>query len=259
MSLLVPGDIVALTQTIGMIDSPIPGGPVIAVGPGRPGRPPKYVLEAGTELRVLTFSRDESVVATTDFDRRSILGIPTSALRLVRPNPKRDAVIAAERAERDRVAAAQVAAAKRKRKPRPTHSIPKDCAICWVRDTRKLARLGFDRESAEAAGEQAFDEVGIHIADDERVEFVAICGASVVGAITYAEREGSATLSVAVDPDWQKKNLGRRLAEALLEKRGDGNYYVQVINPNMAKILEDLGFEAESRSGWSRESPMMSR
>lgn len=257
--MLVPGDIVALTQTIGMIDGPIPGGPVIAVGPGRPGRPPKYVLEAGTELRLIGFPRDESISATTDFDRRSIQGIPTSVLRLVRPNPKRDAVLAAERAERDRVAAAQVASTKRKSKPRPTHSIPKDCAICWVRDTRKLARLGFDRESAEAMGSDLFDEVGIHFADDENVEFVAICGASVVGAITYAEREGSPTLSVAVDPDWQKRNLGRRLAEALLEKHGDGNYYVQVINPNMAKILEDLGFQAEGRLGWSHDSPMMSR
>lgn len=62
-----------------------------------------------------------------------------------------------------------------------------------------------------------------------------------------------------MDAAWQAKGLGRKLVEKAIEvakSMGARQFRVWAVNPNMASLLESVGFEADHR-GWSLESPHM--
>ena len=140
------------------------------------------------------------------------------------------------------------------------------CEIVHVGDNGDedaLEALGMDLWDATEAAEAVFKTEGIRISREEEIVLAAICGDKVVGGATvgYHEEEGETvfTFSVAVDSAWQQKGLGRTLVEKAIEiakSMGARQFRVWVVNPNMASLLESVGFEADHR-GWSLESPHM--
>ncbi len=141
-----------------------------------------------------------------------------------------------------------------------------DCEIVHVGDNGdedSLEALGLDLWDATEMAEAIFKSEGIRLSREEEVVLAAICGGKIVGAasVGHHEEDGETvfTFSVAVDSAWQQKGLGRRLVEAAIQlskSMGAQRFYVWVVNPAMAALLEGMGFEADHR-GWSLDSPHM--
>lgn len=136
-------------------------------------------------------------------------------------------------------------------------------------DEHMLDKLGLDLWVATESAESIFEREGIRPSRIEEVVFAAVCNGVVVGAATlgssphsYEPDAREYTFSVAVDTKWQKRQLGRKLVEAVLREAKSlevpGEYRVWVVNPNMARLLESFGFETEGRE-WSEDSPHMTR
>lgn len=141
-----------------------------------------------------------------------------------------------------------------------------DCVIVHVGDNgdeAALEALGLDPWDAAEAAESIFKSEGIRISREEEIVLAAICGDKVVGGATVGQHDEEGepvfTFSVAVDAAWQAKGLGRKLVEKAMEvakSMGANHFRVWVVNPNMASLLEGMGFDADSR-GWSLDSPHM--
>lgn len=136
-------------------------------------------------------------------------------------------------------------------------------------DEDGLDRLGLDLWDATEEAERIFKREGIRISSIENVVFAAVCDGHVVGAATigstphhFDRNAREYTFSVAVDRKWQRRQLGRKLVEAVLHEAKSqeipGEYRVWVVNPNMARLLESLGFEPEGRE-WTEDTPHMQR
>jgi GNAT superfamily N-acetyltransferase len=130
-------------------------------------------------------------------------------------------------------------------------------------DEAALEALGLDLWDATEAAEAIFKTEGIRISSEEEIVLAAICGGKVVGAATVGhhneEGEPVFTFSVAVDSAWQQKGLGRQLVDkamGIAKSMGAHQFRVWVVNPNMAALLESMGFDADPR-GWSLDSPHM--
>jgi GNAT superfamily N-acetyltransferase len=143
---------------------------------------------------------------------------------------------------------------------------PDDCRILHVGDNgdeAALEELGLDLWEATEDAEAVFKTEGIRVSREEEIVLAAVCGDKVVGAATVGhhveEGEPVFTFSVAVDAAWQAKGLGRKLVEKAIEfakSMGARQFRIWVVNPNMASLLESVGFEADHR-GWSLDSPHM--
>lgn len=124
--------------------------------------------------------------------------------------------------------------------------------------------LGIDPWDAADRAEALFRQQDIRLSSYESVAFAAVCGGEIVGAASFGvqQDEGgpSYTFSVAVDGAWQKKGLGRKLVQRVVEEARSqeqgGRFRVWVVNPNMARLLESMGFETDGRE-WTESSPHM--
>lgn len=141
-----------------------------------------------------------------------------------------------------------------------------DCKIVHIGengDEDTLDEMGLDLEAVTKAAEKVFKSEHINISREEEVVLAAICGKKVVGAATVGhhneEGEPLFTFSAAVAEGWQRLGLGRKLVLAAIQEaraQGAHSFRVWVVNPNMAVLLESLGFETEGRE-WSEDSPHM--
>ena len=141
-----------------------------------------------------------------------------------------------------------------------------ECSIIRVgdgADERPLEAIGMEMWDVVEAAEEILKRDNL-MSRDEELLFAAVCGGEVVGGATLGrhEEEGQTVFffSVGVDQTWQRKGLGRKLVEAVMgevKSSGEQGYYrVWVVNPNMASLLESMGFETEG-SEWSEDSPHM--
>lgn len=148
-------------------------------------------------------------------------------------------------------------------------SVSEECVVVAVGengDEDGLDSLGLDLWEATEKAEGLFAKEGIRPSSDEEVVLAAVCK-KIVGAASLGVRHGEEfTFSVAVDREWQKRSLGRRLVEAVMRvakdntESGHGEFRVWVVNPNMARLLSSMGFDAEGRNGeWSESSPHMTK
>lgn len=151
-------------------------------------------------------------------------------------------------------------------------TIPGGCTIVAVGengDADAIDALGLDFWEAADKAEALF-KVDIRPSSDEEIVLAAICDKKVVGGATLGVRssddEAELTFSIAIDPAWQKRNLGRALVEQIerlardATESGHGTFRVWVVNPNMAKLLDSMGYDAEGRNGeWSEDSPHMTK
>lgn len=111
--------------------------------------------------------------------------------------------------------------------------------------------------------ENLFEAVGIRISRNEG--FYEACinqdgkvmGASVLSKEIY-NGEPKLRFSVAVSPEAQGKGVGRFLTESIVnENKAEWAIEAWVVNPNMAKLLETLGFEVLGGGDWSQHNPIM--
>lgn len=82
----------------------------------------------------------------------------------------------------------------------------------------------------------------------DRVRVAYMHGQVVGMALLERYAEGGLLRSVAVDPAWQGKGIGRRLVEAMLEEaRQEGLQQVFLLTETAAGFFARLGFEAITR------------
>lgn len=159
---------------------------------------------------------------------------------------------------------------KSNKREKPSKQIPPGCNIFYLeddRDAEKLKELNLDKDSIAGDVEDIFDQVGIHYGSEEEICFGAVCndedtvvpittGGATLG-VRNEDGENIYIFSVAIDENWQGMNLGRKLVEKVIEEvRRRGGFIVRawVVNPNMAKLLENMGFDTEHNE-WSQDSP----
>ena len=130
--------------------------------------------------------------------------------------------------------------------------------------------MGFDLWQTVDRADALFDRAGIRFSSYEDVRYGAIYGDAVVGAATFGvnrDADGGCefTFSVVVDDDWQRQGIARHLvniaiddAVAEAEACDYAMFRVWVVDPRMALLLEDLGFESDGIE-WTLDSPHMSR
>jgi ribosomal protein S18 acetylase RimI-like enzyme len=115
--------------------------------------------------------------------------------------------------------------------------------------------------------ERLFRDTDIRIASYEQFHEACIgpngeiLGASVAGLIPGSTHGLPAVrFSVAVREDARRKGIARALIQRIIEQYPSGEFVldVWVVNPYMAVLLEQLGFETEGGE-WSQDSPMMYR
>jgi len=111
--------------------------------------------------------------------------------------------------------------------------------------------------------ENLFEAVGIRISRNEGFYEACISpdkkvmGASVLSKEIY-DGEPKLRFSVAVSPEAQNKGIGRFLTESIVnENKAEWAIEAWVVNPNMAKLLESLGFEVQGGGEWSQHNPIM--
>lgn len=151
--------------------------------------------------------------------------------------------------------------------------IPSDCRIVPAGeygDEDQWNDLGFDLWQAAETVDSIFEQQGIRPSRAEEVALAVVCGDVIVGGATLGhvpseEAERAWTFSVAIDKGFQQKHLGRALIAAVMRFAHDQEegrptfFHVWVVNPNAAKILSSMGFDAEGRGGeWYPDAPHMS-
>ncbi len=112
--------------------------------------------------------------------------------------------------------------------------------------------------------EALFKSVNIRISRNE--EFYEACisedgevmGASVLSKENHGKEMPKLRFSVAVSPKAQGGGIGRKLVKSIIENnKNEWAIEAWVVNPNMAALLETLGFENQGGGEWSRENPFM--
>lgn len=151
---------------------------------------------------------------------------------------------------------------------------PAPCELVSIAD-------GAEHDYLAGYGYDIANDVGINIASHEEPLFACIAGdegdPEVLGAAFAGSYDpwddpdmaGEFRFTVVVDPDAQRRGIGRMLVRALkdhyLVERDDiieayGMPWLElvawVVNPNMADLLESEGFDSDG-SEWSQNSPMM--
>lgn len=108
-----------------------------------------------------------------------------------------------------------------------------------------------------------FDDAGIRLSGIEAFHTFALDGEEVVGALAFGSEPDEMgvrlTFSIVVEESYRRQGIACQLVKAALEaaQAYPGAFFrVWVVNPHMAVLLEDMGFEPEGRE-WSQESPHM--
>ena len=144
--------------------------------------------------------------------------------------------------------------------------VASDCQIIAIGemsdDDEALSELGLDNQRAINLVDGIFKQEGIRISSIENYVSALICDGQIVGGATFGSynEEGQQvfTFSVAIDSKYQGRGFGKKLVQDVMSLASDQGYFnVWVVNPNMAKLLESMGFETESSRGWSQDSPHM--
>lgn len=142
----------------------------------------------------------------------------------------------------------------------------------------RVVSIGEDSEHEWIDPWDLFSRNGINMASYEEGLFACVdehddvFGVAVAGLTTSGwgdDGPGELRFSVAVDPDRQRRGVGRALVRAVkdyyLEQREDlaaahGVPWIElvawVVNPHMAALLEDEGFETDGAE-WSESEPHM--
>ncbi|RLB42427.1 MAG: hypothetical protein DRH30_04855 [Deltaproteobacteria bacterium] len=139
----------------------------------------------------------------------------------------------------------------------------------WA-DEDVLDELGIDLWATTDRADMLFDRAEIRFSSYEEVRYGAVYGEDVVGAATLGmNRDGNGgcefTFSVVVDDEWQRQGIARYLVNTVMaDASGEAlsceyaMFRVWVVDPRMALLLEDLGFESDGIE-WTLDSPHMSR
>lgn len=143
--------------------------------------------------------------------------------------------------------------------------VASDCQIISIgenSDDEVLDQFDLGTWDAVDQVEKIFKQEGIRIKSIEDYVSALICDGEIVGGASFGSynEEGQQvfTFSVAIDGKYQGKGFGKQLVEDVMSlASGEGYFNVWVVNPNMAKLLESMGFDAESSKGWSLDSPHM--
>ena len=138
----------------------------------------------------------------------------------------------------------------------------------------RIVFTGEGSENEHHGGEELFGWRGVNIASYEESLFACVdedgatLGALVAGLTPPHDGRMDFRFSVAVDPDAERRGIARGLVHAAMKhylaERDDWaqaygawpEMVAWVINPNMALLLEDLGFDSDG-SEWSPDNPMM--
>jgi len=138
-------------------------------------------------------------------------------------------------------------------------------------DEEALDALGIDFWAAADYADALFRQMGIQTSSTEELVLGAVCQGDVVGAATLGVDQDEMgpiyTFSVVVAPEWRRRGLARALVTQTLELAAEDaetrgaplQFRVWVVNPHMAALLEDLGFDLESGTEWSLDAPHMTR
>ncbi len=111
--------------------------------------------------------------------------------------------------------------------------------------------------------DQIFNETNIRISrEDKFYEACINSDGEVLGAsvISYYPNEDSPSLrfSVAISPEQQGGGIGKKLAQSIIDNhKNEWRIEAWVVNPIMAGLLSDLGFENIDGGDWSPSSPIM--
>ena len=150
---------------------------------------------------------------------------------------------------------------------------PKGAKLIYVGeddDNPELEAAGLDYWDAFGEAEEVFATEGIRTNRNEQIRFLVVLDEHVIGVATFEIRrsgfdEGAEySFSAAVLSKYQKRGIGRKLVEAVIgeardfaRELGQANHFrVWVVNPNMAKLLESMGFETDGGE-WTMDSPHM--
>lgn len=121
------------------------------------------------------------------------------------------------------------------------------------------------------AAERLFDQMEINFSRIEELKYACIepdgtvIGALVAGHEATDQAEMEVTFSVVVDPKSRRQGIARSLVQALIdEKQADAAdftvlLHAWVVNSNMARLLETMGFEHTGSGEWSPEDPYYER
>lgn len=80
---------------------------------------------------------------------------------------------------------------------------------------------------------------------------------NVVGASVFGMRDHEGCFSVVVDNSARRQGVARKLVQSIIDQHRGVELVPWVVNRDMAKLLESMGFESDSRNGWSQDNPHM--
>lgn len=87
------------------------------------------------------------------------------------------------------------------------------------------------------------------------VENGVALGGSVVGVRDRDTQEIG--FSVAVVPEARRRGIAKALVQSIIRQHRGHELVAWVVNPDMARLLDGMGFDFESSRGWSPDSPHM--
>lgn len=143
--------------------------------------------------------------------------------------------------------------------------VASDCQIISIgenSDDEVLDQFDLDTWDAVDQVEKIFKQEGIRPSNAEDYVLGLICDGKIIGGATFAsyneDQQNVFTFSVAIDSKYQGRGFGKQLVQAAMDESygGEGYFRVNVVNPNMVKLLKSMGFEEDS-SGWSSYRPHM--
>jgi GNAT superfamily N-acetyltransferase len=108
-----------------------------------------------------------------------------------------------------------------------------------------------------------FDDCGITPSDYETPFEVCVSphghvvGVSTFGYRPFSDGYSEASFSVAVDADARRAGVARALVQSIIDQHPGVELVPWVVSPGMAMLLERMGFDSDSRHGWSQDEPYM--
>lgn len=143
--------------------------------------------------------------------------------------------------------------------------VASDCQIISIGengDDEILDQFDLDTWDAVEQVEKIFKQEQIRPSRIEDYVLALICDNKIVGGATFGSynEDGHTifTFSVAIDSKYQGRGFGKQLVRAAMDQSygGEGYFRINVVNPNMVKLLKSMGFEEDSQ-GWSSDRPHM--
>lgn len=84
-----------------------------------------------------------------------------------------------------------------------------------------------------------------------------IVGVSTFGYRPFADGYSEASFSVAVAAGARRKGVARALVQSIIDQHPGVELVPWVVSPGMAMLLGRMGFDSDSRGGWSQDEPYM--